>query len=75
MNAPGAGSHTSVLLTEAVAALVTQADGLYVDGTFGRGGHARAVLALQGRQAHRSLTNLEVTGCKWTAPVHFSPPS
>ena len=37
--------HQSVLLTEAVEALVTQPGGLYVDGTFGRGGHARAVLA------------------------------
>jgi 16S rRNA (cytosine(1402)-N(4))-methyltransferase len=35
-----------VLLTEAVQALVTQPDGIYVDGTFGRGGHARALLAL-----------------------------
>jgi 16S rRNA (cytosine1402-N4)-methyltransferase len=33
-----------VLLTEAVDALVTRPDGLYVDGTFGRGGHARAIL-------------------------------
>jgi 16S rRNA (cytosine1402-N4)-methyltransferase len=38
--------HTPVLLTEAVEALVTQPGGTYVDGTFGRGGHARAVLAL-----------------------------
>ncbi|MEO7116258.1 MAG: 16S rRNA (cytosine(1402)-N(4))-methyltransferase RsmH [Caldimonas sp.] len=36
--------HVSVLLPEAVNALVTSADGVYVDGTFGRGGHARAVL-------------------------------
>jgi len=40
-----AGLHQTVLLTEAVQALVTQPDGIYVDGTFGRGGHARAVLA------------------------------
>ncbi len=45
MNHAGAWSHTTVLLTEAVEALVTQPDGVYVDGTFGRGGHARAVLA------------------------------
>jgi len=37
--------HITVLLSEAVEALVTRADGVYVDGTFGRGGHARAVLA------------------------------
>ncbi|MEO7245676.1 MAG: 16S rRNA (cytosine(1402)-N(4))-methyltransferase RsmH [Rubrivivax sp.] len=36
--------HTPVLLAEAVDALVTSPDGLYVDGTFGRGGHARALL-------------------------------
>jgi 16S rRNA (cytosine1402-N4)-methyltransferase len=36
--------HQSVLLKEAVDALVTRVDGLYVDGTFGRGGHSRAIL-------------------------------
>jgi 16S rRNA (cytosine1402-N4)-methyltransferase len=36
--------HTSVLLNEAVDALVTTPDGLYLDGTFGRGGHSRALL-------------------------------
>jgi 16S rRNA (cytosine1402-N4)-methyltransferase len=36
--------HETVLLHEAVAALVTDPDGLYVDGTFGRGGHSRLVL-------------------------------
>ncbi len=37
--------HVSVLLHEAVGALVTAPDGTYVDGTFGRGGHSRAILA------------------------------
>jgi 16S rRNA (cytosine1402-N4)-methyltransferase len=37
--------HTSVLLAEAIDALVTTRDGLYLDGTFGRGGHSRALLA------------------------------
>ncbi|WP_035467313.1 16S rRNA (cytosine(1402)-N(4))-methyltransferase RsmH [Burkholderia sp. WSM2232] len=36
--------HRTVLLEEAVEALVTRADGVYVDGTFGRGGHSRRVL-------------------------------
>ena len=36
--------HRTVLLDEAVGALVTRADGVYVDGTFGRGGHARRLL-------------------------------
>jgi 16S rRNA (cytosine1402-N4)-methyltransferase len=38
-------SHTTVLRDEAVEALVTQPEGTFVDGTFGRGGHSRAVLA------------------------------
>ncbi|MBJ7537554.1 16S rRNA (cytosine(1402)-N(4))-methyltransferase RsmH [Marinomonas transparens] len=36
--------HISVMLNESVDMLVTNADGLYVDGTFGRGGHTRLVL-------------------------------
>ena len=40
-----AWTHTTVLLNEAVEALVQRPDGIYVDGTFGRGGHARAILA------------------------------
>ncbi len=44
--------HTTVLLNEAIDALVTRPDGVYVDATFGRGGHARLLLsrlAPQGR--------------------------
>jgi 16S rRNA (cytosine1402-N4)-methyltransferase len=36
--------HTTVLLHEAIDALVINPSGLYVDGTFGRGGHARLLL-------------------------------
>ena len=38
-------AHSAVLLDEAVRALVTDPNGVYVDGTFGRGGHARKILA------------------------------
>ncbi len=37
--------HRPVLLIEAVDALNIQPDGKYLDGTFGRGGHSRAILA------------------------------
>jgi 16S rRNA (cytosine1402-N4)-methyltransferase len=51
VTATGTWQHTTVLLTEAVQALVTQTDGVYVDGTFGRGGHTRALLAQLGPAA------------------------
>ena len=38
-------THTTVLLHEAVDALLWDAHGCYVDATFGRGGHTRALLA------------------------------
>lgn len=41
--------HITVLLREAVEALVTDTSGFYVDGTFGRGGHSGLIL--------QSLTN------------------
>ena len=36
--------HTTVLLKEAIDALIIDADGFYVDGTFGRGGHSSRLL-------------------------------
>ncbi|SHN33527.1 16S rRNA (cytosine(1402)-N(4))-methyltransferase RsmH [Rhizobacter sp. OV335] len=44
--------HQTVLLDEAVDGVLTRPDGIYVDGTFGRGGHSRLLLgrlAPQGR--------------------------
>jgi len=37
-------SHVSVMLNEAVEGWFSRADGIYVDGTFGRGGHSRELL-------------------------------
>ncbi len=42
--ARGPDEHVTVLLHEAVDALNVQPDGIYVDGTFGRGGHSRLIL-------------------------------
>lgn len=36
--------HKSVLLNESITALNIEPDGIYVDGTFGRGGHSKAIL-------------------------------
>lgn len=37
--------HQAVLLEEAVSSLSVRGEGLYLDATFGRGGHSRAILA------------------------------
>ena len=44
-------THTTVLLQEAVDALVHEPQGSYLDATFGRGGHSRAILARMGPNA------------------------
>lgn len=44
-------SHYSVLLEESVDGLVTDTGGIYIDGTFGRGGHSRAILSRLGGDA------------------------
>ena len=44
--------HQTVLLQEAVKALVTHPDGFYVDGTFGRGGHSRCLLECLDERGH-----------------------
>ena len=38
-------SHVPVLLNEVIEGLAIQPDGIYIDGTFGRGGHSREILA------------------------------
>jgi len=44
------GSHSPVLLEAAVDSLQVRQDGIYVDCTFGRGGHSREILARLGRR-------------------------
>ncbi|MBM3350572.1 MAG: 16S rRNA (cytosine(1402)-N(4))-methyltransferase RsmH [Betaproteobacteria bacterium] len=41
-------AHVAVLLHEAVDALAIKPTGIYVDGTFGRGGHSRRILSRLG---------------------------
>ncbi len=41
----GGAAHLTVLLKEAIDALAIRAEGVYLDATFGRGGHSRRILA------------------------------
>ena len=45
MDRDGEAAHAPVMLEEMVMALAVDRNGLYVDATFGRGGHARRLLA------------------------------
>lgn len=40
--------HVSVLMDETIDALAIKPDGIYMDGTFGRGGHSGQILARLG---------------------------
>ena len=44
--------HVSVLLKESVDGLDIQPDGIYVDATFGGGGHSREILSRLGKHGH-----------------------
>lgn len=50
-----ADTHVAVMLEQALQGLSLRADGTYLDGTFGRGGHARAMLRRLGADAHLLL--------------------
>ena len=44
--------HVPVLLTESIDGLAIQPDGVYVDVTFGGGGHSREILKRLGPEGH-----------------------
>ena len=43
-------NHQSVLLDEALESLNIRPSGIYIDATFGRGGHSRAILQQLGEK-------------------------
>ena len=67
--------HTSVLLCEAVEALGIVADGVHVDGTFGRGGHSRLILERLGPAGRLVAFDRDPTaiaaGSRSRTPLHL----
>ena len=62
--------HQPILLNEVLEHLVTEADGLYIDGTFGRGGHSKALLSRLDEQGRlvvfdRDQQAIEVSQNTW----------
>ncbi|QEP43055.1 16S rRNA (cytosine(1402)-N(4))-methyltransferase RsmH [Ectothiorhodospiraceae bacterium BW-2] len=62
--------HQSVLLSQAVGALQIRADGCYVDATFGRGGHSRAILEQLGAEGRLLALDQDQQACRY-AEHHF----
>lgn len=69
---PEAAGHVPVLAREAVDALCVRAEGVYVDGTFGRGGHSRLILERLGADGRLIALDKDpaavAVGRKWEDP-------
>lgn len=66
MNAP---AHISVLLKETLDGLAIKPDGCYLDGTFGRGGHSRAILAQLGANGRLFAIDRDPSAIAAAAPL------
>jgi 16S rRNA (cytosine1402-N4)-methyltransferase len=67
-------THISVMLTEAVEALHIQQDGVYIDATFGLGGHSKAILAQLGPQGQLHAYDKDQSAALRAENVEFSDP-
>ena len=65
--------HVPVLLKESVDGLAIQPDGIYVDVTFGGGGHSREILSRLGKRGHLYSFDQDADAEKNIAPL-LSPP-
>ena len=65
------GQHKTVLLTEAVSGLITDTDGIYIDGTFGRGGHTALILSQLTNRGSVVAVDKDPEACK-VANKNFS---
>ncbi|MDG6778511.1 16S rRNA (cytosine(1402)-N(4))-methyltransferase RsmH [Thiomicrorhabdus sp. zzn3] len=65
--------HYSVLLNESIEALNIKPDGIYIDGTFGRGGHSRVILQKLGPQGRLIGIDQDPQAVEY-AKTHFDDP-
>lgn len=65
--------HYSVLLNESIDALNIQGDGIYIDGTFGRGGHSRVILDKLGPEGRLIGIDQDPQAVEY-ANTHFNDP-
>ena len=64
------GEHQAVMLEQAVEGLNVRADGIYVDGTFGRGGHSRRILQLLGSGGRLIALDRDADAIQAGAAIH-----
>jgi len=57
--------HVTVLLHEAIAALEIKPEGIYVDGTFGRGGHSKLILERLGANGRLIAMDKDLAAVKF----------
>ena len=69
---PPATQHITVLLDEAVDALAIKPDGIYVDGTFGRGGHSRKILERLGTKGRLIALDRDLAAIESAAAIQDS---
>lgn len=66
---PPVTQHMTVLLDEAVDALAIKPDGIYVDGTFGRGGHSRKILERLGTKGRLIALDRDLAAIESAAAI------
>ncbi len=63
--------HQSVMFNESIDALNIKTDGIYIDATFGRGGHAQGILNKLGEQGKLIAFDQDISAIKY-AHKHFT---
>ena len=67
-------AHQPVLLAECLEHLLTSSDGIYLDGTFGRGGHSAALLQALDDSARLIACDLDPEAIAWGAQAFADEP-